>query len=195
MVRSFAVSSLTRFIRILPVALLLASCGMPTQEKDVKQFKLSCIGADTALHDGFRDLVSRYNSEAGIEALAYTANPEEANSPVYLSKGLNQREGKVGWGQWLSETQERRTYLPQPKSMRTTSYSMRLELDEDFVRLKIASMKEADQTDIRKLFYHEVGHGLQMGHDPDPASVMYYDITGDKDFSAYFVNVRGFFGQ
>lgn len=191
-VRSF---SLPRFIQILSFAWLMTSCGMSTQERSVKSFTLSCMNADTALHDGFRALVSKYNSEAGFEALHYTANPDEANSPVYLSKDLNQREGKVGWGQWLSETEERRTYLPQPKAMRTTSYSMRLELDEDFMRLKINSMKESDQTDVRKLFYHEVGHGFQMGHDPEVSSVMYYDITGDKDFPAYFTKVREFFGQ
>jgi hypothetical protein len=187
--------ALLRFLQILSVAWFVTSCGMSTQESSVKNFTLSCVNADTAVHDGFRALVSKYNSEAGFEALSYTANPDDANSPIYLSKGLNQREGKVGWGQWLSETEERRTYLPQPKALRTTSYSMRLELDEDFMRLKINSMKESDQIDVRKLFYHEVGHGMQMDHDPDVSSVMYYDISGDKDFPAYFSKVQAFFGK
>jgi len=183
------------FLACLVVAPGLTSCGLPTQDKDVRNFVLTCVGADNGMHDSFRRLIHQYNSEAGIEALHYTTIEDEANSPISLTQGLNMREGKVGWGQWLSETEERRSYLPAPKALRTTSYSMRLELDEDFVRMKINSIKDADKTDIRKLFYHEAGHGLQMVHDPDPVSVMYYDITGDKDFTRYFVDVRAFFAQ
>lgn len=168
---------------------------MPTQDKTVKNFVLTCIGAGSGTHDSFRNLIHQYNTEAGIEALHYSSVESEANSPIYLSQGLNLREGKVGWGQWLSETEERRNYLPAPKSLRTTSYSMRLELDQDFIQTKINSIKDNDKTDIRKLFYHEVGHGFQMVHDPDPGNVMYYDITGTKDFTRYFSDVRSFFAQ
>jgi hypothetical protein len=95
----------------------------------------------------------------------------------------------------LSETEERRSYLPEPKALRTTSYSMRLELDRDFVQTRINSVRENDQTDIRKLFYHEAGHGLQMAHHPDPHNVMYYDITGDKDFCHLLLGCPVPFGQ
>jgi hypothetical protein len=190
-----AVTNLRLWVRISFLAFLVTSCGLPVKDKSVKDFVLTCMGADTATHDSFRGLIHQYNTEAGIEALHYTSLEDEANSPIYLSKNLNQREGKVGWGQWLSETEERRSYLPEPKTLRTTSYSMRLELDEDFIRTKINSVKDSDRTDIRKLFYHEVGHGLQMGHHPDQNSVMYYDISGDKDFSTYFSDVRAFFAE
>ena len=72
---------------------------------------------------------------------------------------------------------------------------MRLELDEEFVKLKINSIKDADKNDIRKLFYHEVGHGMQMLHHPDQSNVMYYDITGEKNFTLYFADVRTFFAN
>jgi len=182
-------------IRLAFVAFLLTSCGMPTNEKSVKNFVLSCMNCDSSLHDGFSRIVHQYNSEAGFEALQYTTNSEDANSPVYLTQGLNMREGKVGWGQWLSETEERRSYLPQPKALRTVSYSMRVELDKDFMQTRINSIRESDKTDVRKLFYHETGHGLQMAHHPDPNNVMYFDISGDKDFNLYFTDVRAFFGK
>ena len=168
---------------------------MPVQDKSVKNFILTCVDADSAMHDSFRALVHQYNTEAGIEALHYSSIEGDANSPIYLSKGLNLRDGKVGWGQWLSETEERRRYVPQPEAIRTTSYSMRLELDEEFVKLKINSIKDADKNDIRKLFYHEVGHGMQMLHHPDQSNVMYYDITGEKNFTLYFADVRTFFAN
>ena len=84
-------------IRLAFVAFLLTSCGMPTNEKSVKNFVLSCMNCDSSLHDGFSRIVHQYNSEAGFEALQYTTNSEDANSPVYLTQGLNMREGKVGW--------------------------------------------------------------------------------------------------
>lgn len=189
------VLSIHSSIRISVIAILLTSCGMPVSDRSVKDFVISCMECDVALHDGFRNLVHNYNNQAGIEALHYTSSSEEANSPLYLTKGLNIRDGKVGWGQWIAETEERRTFLPDPRSIRTTSYSMRLELDDEFVRTKISSLTESDQTDMKKLFYHEVGHGLQMGHDPDISSVMYYDISGTKDFESYFVRVREFFAD
>lgn len=175
------------------MAFLMTACGLPTNEKSVKNFVLSCMNCDSSMHDGFSRLVYQYNTEAGFEALRYTTSGEDANSPVYLTEGLNLREGKVGWGQWLSETEERRSYLPQPKALRTTSYSMRLELDKDFMTTRMNSIREGDKTDIRKLFYHESGHGMQMGHHPDSSNVMYFDISGEKDFTSYFVEVRRFF--
>lgn len=189
------VVSIRSSIRIAFISILLTSCGMPVTDRSVKDFVISCMDCDVSMHDGFRNLVHNYNNQAGIEALHYTSSAEEANSPLYLTKGLNIRDGKVGWGQWIAETEERRTFLPDPRAIRTTSYSMRLELDDEFVKTKINSLTETDQTDMKKLFYHEVGHGLQMGHDPEISSVMYYDITGTKDFESYFLRVREFFAE
>ena len=71
---------------------------------------------------------------------------------------------------------------------------MRLELDKEYVTSRLGG-NEAKRYELMKLFFHEIGHGLQMDHDPDPKAVMYYDISGNKDFDKYFEGVRAYFAQ
>jgi hypothetical protein len=47
--------------------------------------------------------------------------------------------------------------------------------------------------DNQKLFFHEVGHGLEMNHiTTDVSEVMYPDVGGDKNFPLYFTRVQAY---
>ena len=97
----------------------------------------------------------------------------------------------VGWGQWISEIRAENplTKLPGEKAKRTIAYSMRVEFDAEY-------MRRNDLYGKQKLFFHEVGHGLEMDHNPtDAADVMYPDVVGEKDFDQYFNRVRQYLSE
>jgi predicted Zn-dependent protease len=70
---------------------------------------------------------------------------------------------------------------------------MQVEFDQDFLNSNNKDENGALNIEIRKLFAHEVGHGFQLQHAPEERDVMYYDISGDKDFSSYWPRIREFF--
>ena len=88
----------------------------------------------------------------------------------------------------MSESQAENplTKLPGEKAKRTITYSMRVEFDAEY-------MRRSDLYAKQKLFFHEVGHGLEMDHNPgDVRDVMFPDVAGDKDFDDYFRRVRSY---
>jgi len=177
------------------IILVTTACGGAYEQIEIKDYALSLDSSNPDMHHAMYRLIARFNREAGVEALRYEANPNQANSTITITSGLTERDGKVGWGQWIRETRTE-NHLDafrggQPK--RISVYSMRLEFDKDFVARRMHSDSQMDQYDLYKLFAHEAGHGLQMGHDPEPESVMYFDISGKKDFDPFYERVRTFF--
>ncbi len=175
----------------------LVSCGSSVQKSEVKKYVMALKQGDESYRPLIRRIIEDYNNNVGYQVLEFTDSPDAANSPILITKGLENRDGKVGWGQWFSQTERRGSVVPLPgqKTTETTTYSLQVEFDEDFLA---ANLKEASpgllNVEIRKLFAHEVGHGFQMGHAPNERDVMYFDISGEKDFSSYWPQVRGFFG-
>jgi hypothetical protein len=139
-------------------------------------------------------MVDQFNRETGTESLKLVDHPNDANSEIILTKGLNARDGKVGWGQWIrtTESESAANSLFGDTPSRTHIFTMRLEFDYDYIKDRINVADSEKHYDFRKLFYHEVGHGLQLDHDPNPQSVMYYDISGTKDFNGYIRQVRSY---
>ena len=184
-------------VSTLVIAFALSGCGSNLDEIKVKEFKLTVVNtADDTIKNTFRRLVDDYNIEAGIRVLTYVDTEEQANSAIVITSGLQKRDGKVGWGQPLAEVDEQRLLddLSGVKVKRTTRHFMRVEFDEDYVRSRMDSAEEDDKYDLKKLFSHEVGHGLEMGHDiNNKSNLMYPDISGTKDFTAYFNSVRTYF--
>ena len=88
----------------------------------------------------------------------------------------------------MTETQKKAVPLtkPQAEAKQTITYSMRLEFDEHYFLSRLGNRDPKILNEKYKLFFHEVGHGLQMGHVPGTRDVMYYDISGDKDFKPFF---------
>jgi len=193
----FFSKKIVQLATVLFVAAGLGACGQSYDDEIIKEYRLTVTNGTAEHSKIFRALIAEYNRDAGFEALRWVDSAEQANSAIIVTKGLQQRDGKVGWGQWLSETEHDKdfTIVPGERIDRTITYSMRLEFDQDYIETRSASTDPARLNDVKKLFTHEVGHGLMLGHANTPADVMYYDISGDKDFDSHFEYVRTFFGK
>lgn len=188
---------LLRLLGFILSSAVLASCGSTVERAELKHYVLALKKGDESFKPLLKRMISDYNTNVGYQVLEFSDSPDSANSSILVTKGLEKRDGKVGWGQWFSNTERRNGYIPVPgqKSRETVTYSLQVEFDEEFLQ----SNQKDDSPgllnyEIRKLFAHEIGHGFQMVHAPEIRDVMYFDISGDKDFSGYWPQVREFFG-
>lgn len=166
----------------------LTACGSGYKTEKVKLYRFAVASRDANMQREFRSLIDEYNRMAGMKVLHYSDDPSEANSVIVITEGLQKRDGKVGWGQWMSESKSDSPLgkMPGQKSKRLIRYSMRVEFDADYMRRNDTYAKQ-------KLFFHEVGHGLEMDHNPeDIQDVMFPDVAGDKNFPDYFERVRSY---
>jgi hypothetical protein len=175
---------------------MINACGsMKYDVKEIKKYQIHMESDDEAVQSRFQKLVEEYNEKVGMETLTYEASAANANSIATLTAGLQNRDGKVGWGQWTKESKQEspfeRPIGSRPK--RTESYSMQLEFDMDYFLQRMNSDDPEKQLQLYKLFAHEVGHGFQMNHDGEVSSVMYPDISGEKEFEPYYERVRSYF--
>lgn len=181
------------------LSLLTTACGSSYETTKVKNYKLALVQGETVFRDEFRYLVSAFNQKAGMEVLEFVDDADDGNSPIILTKGLKARtaDNNVGFGQWLSESKSDNpmTTTPGKKPERTVTYTMRLEFDWDYFNDTRGNSDPKNAYKKEKLFFHEVGHGLEMSHDEsDMHSVMYPDVGkgDDKDFDAFFERVRNY---
>ena len=188
---------LLRTIGVFLSVFSFVSCGANVEKREIKKYVMGLKQGDESYKPLIKRMITDYNSNVGYGVLEFSESADSANSPVIVTKGLEKRDGKVGWGQWFSSTERRVAMVPVSgqKSTETTSYTLQVEFDEDFLK-----SNEKDETtgllnyEIRKLFAHEIGHGFQMAHAAEERDVMYFDISGEKDFAGYWPQVRGFFG-
>lgn len=133
---------------VILLTLLSAACGSSYRTTKVKQYTLGVTNNEPSLKAEFKDLIAAFNRYTGSQVLSYSDDLEAANSAIILTKGLKQRDGKVGWGQWLSETKSGGPVAtPGSKPKRTIRYSMRLEFDLDYFtsRTNQNDEKESDR--------------------------------------------------
>lgn len=185
-----------RFGRVLPVFALAftAACGSSYQTVKVKEYRLALVQGDPVYKDEFRSLAADFNAYAQMHVLDFEDTGANANSAIIMTQGLeSETDGKVGLGQWLSESTSDSPFTsPGSHPKRTVYYSMRLEFDVDYFHERLGAGAQ-NRYEKQKLFFHEVGHGLEMDHvQDDPTDVMYPDISGDKNFSTFFARVRAY---
>lgn len=182
---------------VLPLlALLATACGSGGYKTTkIKDYRLALVQGPSELKRDFRQLVDDFNQQAGLVVLTYVDDPAQANSAIIITEGLHQRDGKVGWGQWMSERRSENplSKMPGESVQRTIEYSMRLEFDAEYFRARHTETDSKAHYEKQKLFFHETGHGLEMDHNPgDQTDLMYPDIAGDKDFPRFFERVRNY---
>lgn len=174
-------------------ALSFSSCGAKVHSKSVKEYRVTLAKGDPSFVPQIKAIISDYNAHVGLQAITYVDSADQANSRILVTEGLEKRDGKVGWGQWFSTSERSGTNLPGTTLDEVTEYSLQVEFDAAFLRDNAKIENGNVQYEVQKLFAHEIGHGFQMDHAPEQTNVMYYDITGVKDFSPYFERVRSFF--
>jgi hypothetical protein len=187
----------TSLLLLAAVAVPFLGCGQKIDEHLRKEYVLGVSATDAETKDEFRNLVKEFNELAGLDALRFTEDVSVADSLILLTKDLQATDGKVGWGQWVTQTTDKnRLSGTKIKVSRDIDYAMRLEFDEDYIlSRRDAPGGSSEHYELQKLFFHEVGHGLQMPHHPDRSNVMYYEISGQKDFDLFFHDVDAFFSQ
>ena len=191
------------FFFILLISLTISACGSEYRYSEEKNYVLHANTDDAAIHKALKELTAKFNYRAGFTAIHYTDKKDEANSTINLVKGLTRcsdaddpKDKKIGCGQWLADVAQDDPVgaIGGPRPRQVTSYSMRLELDDEWFRTRMNATDSENQADLEKLYFHEVGHGLQMGHDVgQPTSMMYPNISGKKDYDSFFRRVRAFF--
>ncbi len=185
-----------RIVLVWALAMALSACGARVEKDEIKSYVLALQDGNSVFKPLVKRMIDDYNQNLGLRVLEFADTIDSANCPVIITKGLEKRDGKVGWGQWFSQTERKGTIVSVPGTVakETVRYSLQVEFDEDFLTSnEKASTNGVLSTDIRKLFAHEIGHGFQMQHAPEINDVMYFDISGEKDFSTYWPRVRAFF--
>lgn len=189
---------LTRNILILFVLSLMAACG-GYHDQHQKDYRLFFNVEDDDLRREAGRLVDEFNRRTGAVVLKLAPVPEEANSTVELLAGLRDAEGKLGFGQWETATVQEPSirHLEGRALKRRIDYTMHLEFDLEYFTARVGLPDDhPERQELSLLFFHEVGHGLQMDHDDDPHSVMYPVIHGVDgiNYDRFFERVAAFFG-
>lgn len=172
---------------LLASMLLIVGCG--TDVVKVKRYKLAVTRGDHVYDSTFRALVNDFNAAAGLNVLFFESDVGKANSAIMVVKDLSKKEvngvddGIVGLGQYVITT------AGDQSRHRIQFYSMNVVFDWDYLNQDYSTQEGA--YNLRKLFYHEVGHGLELEHnEANKHDVMYPNIDGTKDFDEYFKYVR-----
>jgi hypothetical protein len=190
---------MSRIFNVLHLSLVfLCACGANYRDHEIKQYVLGTACENQQIVRLIKRLVSDFNAESRHSALKFVDNIAEANSAIVITRGLTSHDGNLGYGQWLADIDEENraaAAMSGRRPDRVTSYSMRIEFDEQFMLDHLVLDTEEKHNEIHTLFYHEVGHGLQMDHDTNPRSIMYEYVSNDRrDNATFFGRVRQFFG-
>lgn len=182
---------------IILIISICVSCGSQ-KEYHIKDYNLFINTTNPSLISASKRLIARFNLLAGAQVIRSVDNKEEANSLITFTSGLQERDGKLGYGQWETETtKDAPTISLQGKSSKKTiEYSMNLEFDMSYFIKRInANSNSYEGKELFLLFCHEVGHGLTLDHTNDITDVMYPVITNieNKSYDRFFQQVKDFF--
>jgi hypothetical protein len=98
---------LSRLVVVLGLAFYLSSCGAKVEKDEIKSYVLGLKDSDAAYKPLVKRMIDDYNQNLGLRVLEYSETIDSANCPVIITKGLEKRDGKVGWGQWFSQTERK----------------------------------------------------------------------------------------
>ncbi len=186
--------SLLKTLFLLLSIQLITACGSGVRTTEVHEYTMAVLDNDQEVKWEFQKLITEFNEYSGLEVIRYVDNASQANSVVFLTEGLkanSPQHNKIGYGQWLAEIQEEQWYSkPGQERQRTVSYAMRIELDSEYIRSRMEAETSNAKKEKQVLFFHEVGHGLEMDHHDDHTDIMYKDVAFNREFDPYFDRVR-----
>lgn len=167
---------------------------------EVKDFRIYADTQNPDLQHAIRTLANRYNKQMGSQALTIVSKPEDSNSRIRFTSGLQDDGHKLGLGKWITTSKLKSSFTMKGESnTETVAYAMDIEFDEENFATKSTSVDDSSSDEAQHLYHlfcHEVGHGLQMEHSNDMKSVMYPTIPDKSvryvDFNDYFKRARSF---
>jgi hypothetical protein len=194
-----AFSLLSRVAFLSSIASLVA-CGGSYDTEHVKDYRLAVVEGTDADREELQRLIIDFNDKAGMQVLNYVTAADDANSAVLFVNGLEAKtkattgEARIGQAQWFMETASENPMSSMGRNpKRTVTYTMRIELDAEYMRSRQGWDDDKHTYDKQKLFFHEVGHGLELDHNEhDKSDLMYPSTDGSKDMQRFFHYVRGY---
>lgn len=174
---------------------LVIGCGSSVEVIKVKDYRIAVETQHPEAKKDIQRILNLFNEYSGIEILKNQSDASTANSFITLKKGLrnNSYSNHIGYGQWIVESEEIVTNSLNSRRRRTLRYSMNIELDEDYMLSRVGDLTAEKEKEKQVLLFHEIGHGLEMGHHPsDPNDIMFKDVSRQKKFSNFFERVRNY---
>ncbi len=162
------------------------------------EFTMSIDSPDAESKSYFVEYLEKLNTNLGFQAFTYVGSRQEANSPIVIEKGLKERTlrergqefiGLGGFYPDYSQTSNVFKIIANGKTTTEVTNSMRLHFDHDFVMQNLVNNTEKLETAAA----HEFGHGLGFDHIDNEIDVMYFEVSGKKDYDAHYANMRQFF--
>ena len=187
-----------RYLFLVLFVAMLVGCGDGFFVAKVKQYYFAVKPATRENHSIFGNLFREFNTRCNAPYLNLVREGDlsvNETSTITVTSGLLRKDGKLGWGRWLktAKLNSRSGFLNRPHKVRKDIYTMELEFDREYLQTRARSDNDEHRQQWRTLFLHELGHGFQMGHDPDRRSVMYREINGGyKDFDAFYERAYSF---
>ncbi len=175
------------------ISLLQVGCG-PVDVSNEKNYVFFIDTQDALVQEAFEKILTRLNQEVGLEAFTVTSDRNAANSSITFVEGLEKSDGKIGYGRYVRETRRTGPLSLNPKIK--NKYSIEAEFDLDYVKKRATANLVIDlQMDLFKLVAHEIGHGLEKPHENEETALMYYNISGFKNFPPYFQDVHDYLSK
>ena len=182
-------------------SIALSSCGKYEPEVD-KSYVFYIDESDESLKSSILWLADDLNREMGRKIFVFTHDEKEANSQIsFVHAGSEFGEyNEVGWGEWRKETEYENELVRfsgrNPKAR--SSYSMVLKFDRKYFLHRVENLSDTDRYDLKKLFAHEVCHGLGCVHDDsNPKSIMYKDVaagfSNEAEFKLHYKKMEDYF--
>ena len=146
-----------------------------------------------------------FNSQFSSEVLHLTRRgglPSDQISSITFTPNMSKKEGKdkdkLGWAHWESCTRftNLQDWLKGPHKILTKIHTMHIEFDGTQLKAWHNSQQDQDLLKAKSLFYHELGHGFHMKHEPENSSVMYATINSSpKNFRDFYLKSERFLNE
>ena len=190
---------------ISSLVLSLTACGF--NEEHIRDYKFY-VHSDNQLYINTIDtLVNDFNDCVGSKLFKTTRDTSEYNSSIYFNDNLaDLGDNVVGYGTYIRKTSE-----DNPLNMLTGEkhtvyyiYTGEIRLDTEFIAKNTVNTtadglnidKNSDEyTELKKLLFHEAGHVIGLDHTPAQSDVMYYEISGTKNFQDFCQSVRDYLNE
>ena len=196
------------YLSILPVSILLfflTSCGY--NEKHIRDYVFYTHSSNQLYVNTIDTLVDDFNDCLGFELFKTTRDTSKYNSSVYFNSNLSELgDNVVGYGTYIRKTTEDNPFevLAGDKPSIYYVYTGEIRLDSDFVAKNTVNTtsdglsidKNSDEyTELKKLFFHESGHVVGLDHTSSRSDVMYYEISGSKNFQDFCKTVEKYLNE